>query len=254
MAPMNGLTIFRECEKRRYKDPKIGDLVNSLYKVIDHYKVLNETFLPNVTKKMYTEEVVDLFRRLHRERGLDDIDYLLDFIFNHAEMTFFNLMRILKAIYFVNEVSVEDFKSTIRLLRENKVIDSDKMFDLKDNVFLKIVGEMNVCIQKYDEMLEEKFKDNWDVYTQDDSQEHMFFLGQTAYVADFIYRNGIDLSVVRGIYDYLLDNIYDMNVYYELNRISDNTQLCDNLKYSITTNMIFNYLNSIKTNTEITIH
>ena len=253
MAPINGLAIFHQCEKRIYKDSKMGDLVYSLYKVVDVYSKVNESFLGDHLKNIFMKDIVPVFRRIHKERNLDNIDDMLDFIFNHRYMDVMTFSKAIKTIYFPNEVSNDDFEKTMISFQSGRIIDRHKKFN-SDSIILYLVDQMNLSIEKYNELVRKKFKNRWDDFGRDDAGENIFFNGITTLVAAYIYRNNIDINLIPSIYDYLVDNVYQMNVFYTLNKSRDDMEFNKKLEYALVEEMIKDFFNNKVNNKEIIIH
>jgi hypothetical protein len=238
---------YKKCVMHVYADHKMGKLVDSLYKVAD--RVANQNSVADKQRVIVMQEFINLFRRIHQERKLDNIDDILNFIFSYTGMDYSALERVLNTIFFPNEVETDCFISTFIGFREDKLIDKSKEVQC-DYLFASVVKGIHRILDNYKKMLDIKFAGREEEYSDDDARDYLLFHGMTSYIGAYLYRNNIDKSLIDSIYDYYLDNFDSISSYYLLNKSDENVKLNNKFKYYIAANMVNDFIND-KTNKQI---
>lgn len=247
MERYDSYIIYRKCVLHVYVDHKMGKLVDSLYKIAD--RIENQSCVPDKQKELVMEEFIILFRKIHQEKGLDNIDDILNFIFSYMSIDNIALGRVLNTIFFPEEAEIDNFISTFINFRKNKLIDESKKVQC-DYLFVGIVKGINRAIDNYKKMLDIKFAGRDDEYSNDDADDYMFFHRMTSYIGMYLYQNNIDKSLIDSIYDYFLDNFDSISSYYFFNKFEKDVIANKKFKYLIAANMVNDFINN-KTNKQI---
>ena len=200
--------IYKKCVLHVYVDHKMGKLVDSLYKIADRME--SSTSMSDYQRMISMEELVHLFRRIHQERKLDNIDDILDFIFSYTGIDYSALERVLNTIFFPNEVETDYFISTFIGFREDKLIDKSKEVQC-DYLFVSVVKGIHRILDNYKKMLDIKFAGREEEYSDDDARDYLLFHGMTSYIGAYLYRNNIDKSLIDSIYDFFT-SLFKLNI------------------------------------------
>ena len=121
---MNYLDVFNKCMNKTYNDPNLGNLVNSLYKIVNKYPFNND-----IDKVKLIEGVYPLLVRIHKEYNIDNIDDLLEFLFNHDDFDFYNNMtnckvrESLNVVFFPKEAEDYEYDIIMGYMRDKRLID-----------------------------------------------------------------------------------------------------------------------------------
>ena len=239
--------IYKKCVLHVYVDHKMGKLVDSLYKIADRME--SSTSMSDYQRMISMEELVHLFRRIHRERKIDNIDDILSFIFNFMYVDSISLRRILYTIFFPEEADNDDFVSTFINFKKDRILFPDAEIKC-DYLFVSIVKEIETIEDKYKEMIDKRFENREDEYSNNDAEDYLLFYSLTKYIGIYIYRNNIDKSMVEPIYNYLLENFDSISSYYFFNKFERDAIANKKFKYYVATNMVNDFIND-KTNKQI---
>ncbi len=217
---MNYLDVFNKCMNKTYNDPNLGNLVNSLYKIVNKYPFNND-----IDKVKLIEGVYPLLVRIHKEYNIDNIDDLLEFLFNHDDFDFYNNMtnckvkESLNVVFFPKEAEDYEYDIIMGYMRDKRLIDVFKNIDYqREYKFIELLKIYNYYLREYEKMKTKEFEGREYEYSLYDATEAVFSRNLISQIASFIYQNDYGLNTLHDLYKYMLVHIDELFEYHELNK------------------------------------